>query len=147
MNTTVEPIIVEQIFNSPIQVVWNALTQVEQMKQWFFPNIPSFKPEVGFQTKFDVESGNRKFTHLWKIVEVIPGRKITYHWSYKEYSGEGFVNFELFEKDAQTLLQLSNIGLESFPKDIPEFRRESCQSGWEYFIQGNLKDFLERSNG
>lgn len=147
MNQEAKPIIVEQTFNSPIQVVWDALTKEEQMKQWFFPNIPSFKPEIGFQTEFGVESGNRRFTHLWKIVEVIPCRKITYHWSYKEYEGEGIVSFELFEKDGQTLLRVSNMGMESFPNNIPEFRRESCQSGWEYFIQGNLKSFMEKPEG
>lgn len=35
MNQEAKPIIVEQTFNSPIQVVWDALTKEEQMKQWF----------------------------------------------------------------------------------------------------------------
>ena len=58
--------------------------------------------------------------------------------------GEGFVSFELFEKGEQSLLRLTNEGLETFPRDIPEFSRESCKAGWEYFIQQNLKAYLEK---
>ena len=49
-----EPIIVEEIYQAPLEKVWSALTEIEQMKQWYFDNIPAFKPEVGFETKFDV---------------------------------------------------------------------------------------------
>ncbi len=137
------PITVEQSFNMPLQPVWDALTNHKQMIQWFFNNIPDFKSEVGFNTRFKVSSGKRIFTHVWRILEVINNKKIKYHWSYEEYEGVGFVIFELFEKENQTLLRVTNEGLESFPEDIPEFSRESCTQGWEYFIQNNLKKFLD----
>lgn len=143
MSSTRELIIVEQIQNSSIVEVWNAITQHDQMIQWFFSNIPSFEPVVGFETEFLVRSGERNFTHIWKIIEVIPDNKIKYDWSYKDYEGVGFVTFELFEKGGQTLLRLTNVGLETFPNDIPEFKGESCRGGWEYFIQKNLKAYLE----
>lgn len=114
------------------------------MKQWFFDNIPSFDPVIGFETKFTVKSGDRSFGHLWKLVEVEPFKKIKYHWSYEEYEGAGWVTFELLEQDVQTLLRVTNEGLETFPQDIPEFAGESCQAGWEFFIQGNLKAYLDK---
>jgi uncharacterized protein YndB with AHSA1/START domain len=114
------------------------------MKKWFFNNIPSFEPVVGFQTNFAVQSKDRNFQHIWKIIEVIPYKKIKYHWSYKEYEGEGLVTFELFEKEKQILLRLTNEGLETFPQDIQEFTKASCQAGWEFFIQKNLKEHLEK---
>lgn len=43
-----EPIIVEQTFNTTIDSVWKAITEIKQMRQWYFENIPTFKPEVGF---------------------------------------------------------------------------------------------------
>jgi uncharacterized protein YndB with AHSA1/START domain len=142
MKSNENPIIVTQIFNNSIKEVWNAITELQQMKKWFFQNIPSFNPEVGFQTEFIVQSDLRTFTHLWKITEVIPYKKIKYEWSYKEHKGLGFVTFELTEKENHSLLRLTNEGLESFPQNIAEFSRESCQGGWEYFIQKNLKDYL-----
>jgi hypothetical protein len=34
--------------------------------------------------------------------------------------------------------------LEDFPDDIPEFRRESCIGGWNYFINHRLKEYLDK---
>lgn len=48
------PVIVEQSFNTPIEVLWNAITEIDQMRQWLFENIPAFKPEVGFETQFNI---------------------------------------------------------------------------------------------
>lgn len=141
---TNKPIIVEQVFNLTIKEVWDAITEFGQMKQWFFTNIPAFEPIVGFQTEFSVQSEDRTFTHLWKIMEVEANKKIKYSWGYQEYNGEAFVTFELIQMNGQTLLRLTNEGLETFPQEIPEFSRASCIGGWEFFIQGNLKDYLSQ---
>jgi len=143
MNKSTQNIIIEQILNTSIKEVWNAITRLEEMKQWFFNNIPEFKPEVGFKVSFPVISRNIVFTHAWEILEVEGNKKIKYKWAYEEYEGEGFVTFELFERGSQTLLRLTNEGLESFPQDIAEFERDSCQAGWDYFIKGTLKNYLE----
>ena len=145
MKNNDEPVIVEQIFNASIGKVWNAITELDQMKKWFFENIASFRPEVGFETRFDVQNEDRKFPHIWKLTEVIPMERITYNWKYGGYPGESFVTFELFEKDHHTKLKLTHKVVESFPQDIPEFERESCIEGWNYFIRKNLKKYLEES--
>ncbi|MDP3353676.1 MAG: SRPBCC domain-containing protein [Flavobacteriaceae bacterium] len=143
MKTNFKPIIIEQIFNQNIETVWNAISQLDQMKQWFFENIPAFNAEVGFETQFNVKAPSQDFLHCWKIIEVIPNKKIVYRWKYKNISGEGIVTFELFEKNNQTKLVLTNEGLESFPQDTPEFARESCIAGWNYFIKKRLKEYLK----
>ena len=145
MSDTNEPIIVEQTFNTSINNVWNAITKVDQMRKWFFENIESFKPEVGFATQFSVQSQNRSFLHIWKLTEVVPLKKIIYNWKYGGYSGDSFVMFELFEQQNRTKLRLTHEGIESFPKNIPEFSRESCTGGWNYFIRNSLKKFLEKN--
>jgi uncharacterized protein YndB with AHSA1/START domain len=142
MSTADHPIVIEQAFNAPVSEVWKAITVPEEMKQWFFSDIPDFKPVVGFETRFSVRSEERNFEHIWKILAVKPGRMIRYHWSYEEYEGEGRVTFDLFEKDGKTLLRLTNEGLESFPRDVPEFSRESCEAGWNYFIGDSLSTYL-----
>ena len=143
MDNRAVPVVVEELFNKPIETVWSALTERDQMVLWFFTSIPDFKAEAGFSTSFVIESGGRRFDHLWNIVEAEAPSKITYHWSYTGIPGAGTVLFELFEQSDGTLLRITNKGLESFPEDIPEFRRESCVAGWEYFIKGNLKHYLE----
>ncbi|KAA3613030.1 MAG: SRPBCC domain-containing protein [Calditrichaeota bacterium] len=143
MNTLNDPIIVEQVFNNSLKTVWDAITKLEQMIGWFFEDIESFKPEVGFKTQFNVNTGERDFLHLWEITEVDPQKKIVYNWKYKEYPGDSFVIFELFEQENGTMLRLIHTVTESFPQDIPEFTGDSCLGGWTYFIQNRLKNYLE----
>jgi len=144
MKKNEEPIIVEQTFNTSVDTVWNAITRIDQMRQWYFENIPSFKPEVGFETRFNVQSQDRNFKHLWKVQAAIPGKMITYSWKYEKYAGNSFVKFELFEENKMTKLILTHQVLEDFPDDIPEFKRESGVEGWTFFINNSLKEFLDK---
>ncbi len=144
MKKSDPPIIVEQSFSNSIEDVWDAITNVDKMRQWFFNNIPDFKPEVGFKTQFIVQLEDRVFPHLWTIVEVVSNSKITYDWRYEGYPGIGLVSFELSQNNDQTLLQVTSIVTEDFPQDIPEFKRESGIAGWNYFIRDSLKSYMEK---
>lgn len=143
MKISDKPVIVEETINVFIEEVWRSITEVNKMTKWFFENIPEFKPEVGFKTQFNIHSGGRDFLHLWEIVEVVPFRKISYKWQYKGYQGDSIVSFDLTPNDDSTLIKLTATVLEDFPDDIPEFKRESCVGGWEYFIKDRLKNYLE----
>jgi uncharacterized protein YndB with AHSA1/START domain len=138
------PIVVEQIFNAPIDEVWKAIVDVDQMRQWFFETITDFVPEIGFETQFNVRVEDRDYLHLWKVIEVTPGRKITYSWRYGGYPGNSFVTWELLEMTDGTKLTLTHEGIETFPKDNPIFGREAGQEGWAYLVNESLKAFLKR---
>jgi uncharacterized protein YndB with AHSA1/START domain len=142
MNYSQNIIVVEQAFALPVSPVWEAITTLDHMRRWFFSNIPAFEPIQGFSTKFDVQSESRTFRHQWRILEVVPGQKIRYHWSYEGIEGEGLVTFELINRGNGCLLRVTNEGLETFPQEIPEFSPESCRAGWTYFIKQQLKDYL-----
>ena len=146
MQKEEKPVIVEQSFNVSPDIIWKAISDINQMKEWYFDNIPDFKPIIGFETQFDVNSGERIFRHLWKVIEVIPNKKLVYNWKYKDYAGDSNVIFELIEKQNNTTLRLTAQIIENFSEDIPEFRRDSCLGGWEYFIQQRLKLFIEGNN-
>jgi len=142
MKTADKSITVKERYLVSIDKVWSAITDVREMRYWFFDTIESFKPEVGFETQFLVKTADRKYTHRWKVLEVIPNKKISYTWSYEEYPGDGYVIFELVENKDQVLLTLSLVITEDFPSDIPEFTRDSCQAGWNYFIGERLSEYL-----
>ncbi|MEP2059122.1 MAG: SRPBCC domain-containing protein [Maribacter litoralis] len=137
-----EPIIVTQLFNASMEQVWEALTDVNQMQQWYFDAIPDFKPELAFTTNFLVTNEGRNFTHNWLITEVEFPTKISYQWTFDEYPGESISTFELTKKGNQTLLTVTSKIIKDFPTDIPEFKRESGVSGWEYLIKESLVKFL-----
>ena len=142
MKTSEKPITVEETYNKPMETVWKAITEPQQMRQWFFENIPDFKPETGFKVKFNVENNGRVFPHHWRIIRVEPGRLIEYDWSYDGYQGRSHVLFELSTNEKGTWLKLTNTVVQDFQDDIPEFTWESCQGGWIYFIKVRLKAYL-----
>ena len=137
------PIIVEQDFKVTITKLWDALTDLRLMQKWYFDNIPNFNAKVGFETKFTVLSDGKEFIHLWKITDVVPYKKISYNWKYENYPGNSEVVFELFEEGEIVRLKVTVFVYEDFPDEIHEFKRESCISGWNYFIQERLKNYFE----
>jgi uncharacterized protein YndB with AHSA1/START domain len=139
-----EPIVVERTFNASPEKVWQAITDQEQMKDWYF-DIREFKPEPGFEFRFEGGDENRKFLHLCKITEVIPGRKLNYSWRYEGYAGNTLVSFELFPEGENTRLQLTHSGLETFPKEVPALARKKFVEGWTYIIGTSLKNYLEKT--
>ncbi len=142
MKKTDPPILVRAEFNKSAKELWNGLTNIKEMKKWYFEVLDDFQPEVGFKTAFKVKSENRTFTHQWEVIELIPEKKITYIWRFLEYPGVSSSSFEVFGDENSSKLQLTILVQTDFPEDIPEFKRESCIGGWDYFIHGNLKKYM-----
>lgn len=71
-------------------------------------------------------------------------KKITYNWTFKDCEGSGDTIFELFELDSKTLLRLTNVVIEDFDDSIREFKLESCQAGWNCFINERLVAYLSQ---
>ena len=139
-----EPIVVEQTYKASIAAVWSAITNAQEMRQWFFEPINQFEPKVGFETAFDVVLEDQTYRHLWKITEVVQERRIVYDWRYEGFEGVSLVIWELSEAVDGAHLKLAHEGHQTFPQDDPVFSRESGVAGWTYFIQESLKAFLER---
>jgi uncharacterized protein YndB with AHSA1/START domain len=136
------PVIVERVLDAPIEMVWKALTDVGQMKQWYFTELESFKPEVGFETQVNVRHEGKDYLHFWKVTEVVPGKKIAYSWKYADYDGDSVVSFELFPEAAGTRLKLTHTGLETFHRETtPSLERGNFLKGWTHFAN-SLKEFL-----
>ena len=139
-----DPVIVERTYNAPIEKVWNAITDRDEMKKWYF-EFSEFKPQVGFEFQF-VGKGKQgeDFLHLCKIREVIPNKKLSYSWRYDGYEGNSFVTFELFPEGEKTRLKLTHRALETFPASNPAFAKENFANGWNSLVGSMLKDFLEK---
>lgn len=137
-------VIIEKILGAPVEKVWKAITDKEQMKQWYF-DLDEFKPEVDFEFQFAGEGHKGdKYMHLCKITEAVPLKKLTYSWRYKDYPGNSFVTFELFPNDNNTKLVLTHTGLDTFPAENPDFARDSFKQGWTEIITVSLDKFLNQ---
>ncbi len=143
MKKTDPLIVVEEVYNCSPEKVWNALTNPDEMRRWYFDNIPDFKAITGFETRFDIKNEGRLFRHQWRVKKVERQRKLIYNWTYEHYQGSSDAVFELTPQDnGKTRLRLSVEVLEDFPDDVPEFDRQSCIAGWEYFLNERLKNYL-----
>jgi len=138
-----EPFVIERTYNAPVEQVWNAITDKNAMKQWYF-DIAEFKPEVGFEFSFEGRDKGKVFIHLCKITEVVVNKKLTYSWRYKDYEGNSFVTFELFDENGKTKLVLTHTGLHTFPASEPGFKKSNFVGGWTEFVTVRLKDFVEK---
>ena len=138
-----EAVVIERTFNAPVAKVWNAITDVEEMRQWYF-DLKEFKPEVGFEFECIFEHEGMTHHHLCKITEVIPQKKLAYTWRYQGHEGDSLITFELFAAGDKTRLKLTHEGLETFPKP-PSFARKNFLKGWTELIGASLKNFLETS--
>jgi uncharacterized protein YndB with AHSA1/START domain len=140
-NQLAGTVVVERTFSAPPERIWKALTDVEEMRRWYF-DLKEFKPEVGFEFEFIVEHEGMTYHHLCKITEVIPQKKLAYTWRYKGHEGDSLVTFELFADGDKTRLKLTHEGLETFPK-TPSFARKNFMEGWTQIIGSSLKEFVE----
>ena len=137
-----DAVVVERTLNAPVAKVWQALTDVDQMRQWYF-DLKEFRPEVGFEFEFVVEHEGNSYHHLCKVTEVVPQKKIAYTWRYKGEPGDSLVTCELFgEEEEKTRLRLKHEGIESFPK-TPAYARKNFEAGWTAIIGSELKRFVE----
>jgi uncharacterized protein YndB with AHSA1/START domain len=143
-NQLAGTVVVERTFSVSPERIWKALTDVEEMRRWYF-DLKEFKPEVGFEFAFTVEHEGVKYHHLCKITEVIPKKKLAYTWRYKGHEGDSLVTFELFADGDKTRLKLTHEGLETFPK-TPSFARKSFIEGWTQIIGSSLKEFVENDD-
>jgi len=141
MNT--QPFVIERTFNVPVIKVWEALTDNEKMKQWYF-KLQDFKPEVGFEFQFMGGEDDKQYLHLCKITDVVVGKKLTYSWRYDGYPGNSFVTFELFEEGNKTRLKLTHEGIETLAPGNPDFAKENFEKGWTSILDQSLKGFLEK---
>lgn len=144
MKKSNKPIVVEETFKVSTRELWSAITELNRMTKWFFENINSFEPKVGFETRFIVKNEDRIFPHFWRITEVNSEKSITYNWKYEGYEGDSFVTFELFEYENSSKLILTHQVTKTFPENIEEFKRENCLGGWNWFIKKSLKEYLEK---
>ncbi|MDO7854657.1 SRPBCC family protein [Hymenobacter convexus] len=133
------PFVTERVYDAPIEKVWQALTDTDQLRHWYFPQVRKFEPVVGAHVAF-AEDGS-PYGKEWVVTDVVPGRKLAHTWAYKNYPGSSEVTFALAAQGDKTRLTLTHTGIESFPDD-PHFARRRFEDGWAQILGRNLQEHL-----
>jgi uncharacterized protein YndB with AHSA1/START domain len=137
------PITVRRLLQAPATAVWQALTDADAMREWYF-NLPAFRAEVGFRFEFTGGPEDRQYLHRCEVTEVIPGRRLTYSWRYDGYPGISYVSFELAPQEDGTMLTLTHTGLETISPGHADFARSNFEAGWDDIINRMLKEHVEK---
>lgn len=136
-------VVVEHTYNASADKVWRAITDAEQMKQWYI-NVPGFKAKAGHKFQFSGGDENQQLLHLCEVMEVIEEKKLSYSWRFDGYPGDSLVTWELFPEGDKTRLVLTHSGIESFRGDLhPEMKIENFM-GWTHVLDKMLKEFVEK---
>jgi uncharacterized protein YndB with AHSA1/START domain len=140
------PIVIEEKYNVPSAKIWKAITDREEMKEWYF-DLKEFIAETGFEFEFaGGDEEGKQYLHKCRVMEVIGGRKLSYSWRYEGYEGNSLVTFELFPDGENTLLKLTHTGLETFPVNNPDFAKGNFEKGWSAILGTSLKEYLEKNS-
>ncbi len=142
-NNTEKSLVVERTYDAPPEAIWQAITDPEQMKQWYF-DLPDFRAEVGYKFQFEGGPPEKIYLHLCEVTEAEPNSRLTYSWRYDGYEGNSFVTFALFPKEGKTLLRLTHEGLHTFPASNPDLAARNFEAGWTDILGTYLTDFLEK---
>lgn len=137
------PIIVTKKINAPIEKVWKALTDKNEMQSWYF-NIQGFEAEVGKSFDFYEPGEEKKYLHRIEILEIIENQKLKHTWFYPSFSDQKtLVTWELEVDGDGTKVILTHEGINNL-KDLGDgFSNESFTQGWNEIIGQSLKLYLE----
>jgi uncharacterized protein YndB with AHSA1/START domain len=122
-------LVLERIFNAPVDKIWKALTDKDEMKKWYF-SLEEFRAEPGFEFRFYGEGHNgERYLHICTVTEAEADKKLSYSWTYDNMEGHSLVSFELFPEGNKTMLR-------------PDFAKESFTKGWTEIIGTSLLNYL-----
>ena len=134
-NDVAEAIIVERTFDAPVARVWTALTDANEMRQWYF-DLKEFKPEIGFEFEFVVEHEGSNLSPPLQSHRSDSAKENRLHLAIQRRTGKFLVTFELFPEGNKTRLKLTHTGIETFPK-TPAYARQNFEAGWTAIVTRN----------
>lgn len=133
---------VETVFNSTKSQVWEALTNPEIMKVWYF-TIPNFELEEGKEFQF-YENEGTNFLHVCKILKIEKEHLFQHTWTHPKFSqGSSIVTWELVELENEKIkVTLSHQGVSNFADAGSDFAPANFEMGWNALVKTSLRNYL-----
>lgn len=131
--------------DAPVKKVWEALTQPEIIKQYFFNTDTHTSWEVGSPIRFTGEWEGKSYEDKGTVLDVEPNKLISYnYWSSMsgmEDEPENYVTvtYKLAEENGKTRLTVTQENI------ADEKTKEHSESNWN-MVLGKLKQLLEQKD-
>ncbi|RZM29061.1 MAG: SRPBCC domain-containing protein [Pedobacter sp.] len=106
------PFVIDHLYNAPIDKVWQTLSNEDSMKEWYFSQLESFEPVVGYDFLFSNDGS--PYQKARRVTKVVDAQLLAHSWIYKDHPGSSEVPFELFADGERTRLKLTHTRLDSF---------------------------------
>ena len=123
----------QQIQTSPIKI-WQALTEKNQQKEWYF-DIPDFELQIGSNFHFYESGESKEYLHRCEILEIIPEKRLSHTWTHPSHSkGSSVLTWDLIPNETGTLVELKHDGVETFADAGPAFSIANFEMGWKNIL-------------
>lgn len=130
----------EQIFNHPIDKVWNAISIGEEISNWFIN--ADFKPKPGY--KYTFTAGEEKgCTQITGVVKEANPYTLIYTWVVQDTDVETTVKWMLQEVNGSTKLVLEHSGVSNYTADTAVTMFGHFSAGWDNCVS-LLTDYLKK---
>ena len=124
--------------NASVETVFQALTEENDLTQWF-PDLAVFEKKIGGKIKFtflarNAENLDRDFHPKGEILEFVPNKKLSYTWIPEDIPNfpRTIVTWTLHKIDKnKTKVELIHSGFTGKPSEL--FKEHN--TGWDYFTK------------
>ena len=121
-------IVKEQIFNHPINKVWDAISKQEEISTWFIK--ADFKAVKGYQYTFTASPAENCVPITGEVKEADP-YVLSYTWIVQDTEAETLVTWKLEEVEGGTKLHLEHSGISGYKGDTAVQMFNSFNGGWD----------------
>lgn len=140
-NIMKDSITKELLLEHPINKVWKAITQAEDISAWFLKT--DFKAEKGFHYTF-TSDGENGCTQITGEIKQADPYILEYTWIVADTNVETTVKWSLQETEGGTMLLLEHSGISNYVGDTAIQMFTSFDGGWDNCVTG-LKKYLKET--
>ncbi len=141
-------IVKEILIEAPIHVVWRIVTEPDQIKQWFCPDV-ELDSRTGGAGRMAFEHG---YTYFLEVVAVEPPSRFAYRWLRDQAieprpENSTLVEFTLQTEANNTRLRVVETGFDKvdWTDEAQASYIEENSSGWQFYL-GRLRDYAPLAN-
>ena len=129
----------EETLNHPVEKVWSAITNAEEISTWFLD--AEFKAEVGSPYTFSSKGEN--CTKITGVIKEATPYTLVYTWMVENTDVETTVKWVLEADKDNTKLYLEHSGISNYSGDTAVKMFESFSGGWKGCVDG-LVEYLNK---
>ncbi len=137
---------IKRIYNAPIHLLWQVITEKEHLKQWYFDFPEDWQLKIG--AEFEWYAGppdGKQWLHKGEMLEIIENKKLSHTWEYPGFKGSSIVTWQLNKiNENSTELILTHLFKIPFDSTEKALEYKNFVEGWTHIINISLLEYLTK---